>query len=180
MEESKWWRLACQELMLDLYDEHAVLRTKASIHRNQFCIFIIRIEIFAIQEVTPAPTLQSFIRQFVKIKVIRECFLKERNVNIGSLDAAFYTQIPKVWLKKEVSKLFRNLLKSNSLADYLRKCIEKARIPLENATCSAKSMPYARNITDLKVLLGTRTKLLTWFSSRIKIPSKRLGEETLP
>ena len=63
MEESKWCRLACQELMLDLYDEHAVLRTKASIHRNQFCIFIppewkIRLEIFAIQEVTPVPTLQ--------------------------------------------------------------------------------------------------------------------------
>ena len=67
MEETKWWRLACLELMLDLYDEHAILKTKASIHRNQFCMlkpseWKIRFENFAIKKVTLTTTLQSFIR----------------------------------------------------------------------------------------------------------------------
>ena len=80
MEESKWWHLACQELMLDLYDEHSILRKQASIHRNQFHVFIpsewkLRFENMAINKVLPTLNLQSFIRQFVKVKVIRECFL---------------------------------------------------------------------------------------------------------
>ena len=107
-------------------------------------------------------------------------FFGQHNVDIGSLEVAFYALIPKAWLKKEVSKLFRNLLKSNSRADYLRKSIAQARIPLETATYSAKSLPFARNFTDLKVFLGPRTKLLSWFSSRRKFTSKRVVEDTLP
>ena len=107
-------------------------------------------------------------------------FFGQHNVDLGSLEVAFYALIPKAWLKKEVSKLFRNLLKSNSRADYLRKSIAQARVPLETATYSAKSLPFARNFTDLKVFLGPRTKLLSWFSSRRKFTSKRVVEDTLP
>ena len=67
MEETKWWRLTFLELILDLYDEHAILKTKASIHRNQFCMpkpseWKIRFENFAVKKVTLTTKLQSFIR----------------------------------------------------------------------------------------------------------------------
>ena len=134
--------------MLDLYDEHAILRKQASNHRNQFSMFIpsdwkIGFDRLAIKKVLPAPKLQSFIRQFVKAKVIRECFLVQQNADIYSLDVSFHVLIPKAWLKKQVSKLFRNLSRSNSRADFLRKSIAQACIPLENATSTAKYLPYA-------------------------------------
>ena len=40
MEESQWWRLAVKEFILDLWDEHVLLRRNASIHNSQFAYFI--------------------------------------------------------------------------------------------------------------------------------------------
>ena len=57
MEETKWWRLACLELMLDLYDEHAIL-----ICMLKPSEWKIRFENFAIKKVTLTTTLQLFIR----------------------------------------------------------------------------------------------------------------------
>ena len=185
MEETQWWRLACQELLLSLYDEHAIFRNSAEIHNTQFANFVPsdqknRFEVLAVTNEKPALSLQAFVRQFVKHSFVRECFFTSQSHNHESMYAAFYAHIPKARLKKEVSKLFKCLRANNPRANYLRNCIRNARRPLESSTYMAKTIPFSRNFIDLKVNLGPRTKLLKWFASRKKLPTKRVVNNTLP
>ena len=185
MEETQWWRLACQELLLSLYDEHVAFRNSAGIHNTQFANFVPsdqkkQFDILAVTNEKPALTLQAFVRQFVKHSFVRECFFGPDSNNNSSMDAAFFAHIPKAWLKKEVSKLFKCLRANNPRANYLRTSIREARRPLESSPCNAKTLPFARNVIDLKVNLGPRTKLLKWFAARKKIPTKRVVDDTLP
>ena len=96
MEETQWWRLACQELLLSLYDEHVVLRKCAGINNAQFGKFVPsgsknRFEILAFTKEEPALTLQAFVRQFVKHAFVRECFFVSQGHNIGSMNAFMHT-----------------------------------------------------------------------------------------
>lgn len=107
MEESKWWRLAVKEFILDLWDEHVLLRRNASIHNSQFAYFVPLVwregfEDLASVNVTAATRVQSFVRKVVKHKFIHECFSGSRNPSNGncSLDLAFHSHVPKGCLKK--------------------------------------------------------------------------------
>ena len=115
----------------------------------------------------------------MKFKVIHECCLGYRNIDVDSFDVAFYAQIPEAWLKKEVRKLFRSLIRSNSRANYLRKSIAQARLQVENATCSSKYLPYARNFTELKIYLDHRFQLGFLHAIKFHLP-KHVVEEPLP
>ena len=170
---------------MDLYDEHVILRRKASIHNTRFASFIPsewrkRFENLGTTNETQATSVKSFVRQFVKHTFIRRCFLRPQNLGGSSSDIIFHSHIPKVWLKKEISRLFNSHSVTNNRAEYLRKTIKNIRNSLESSTHSAKNLPYARNVIDLKVNLGCRTKLLDWFVSRRKLPGKRVVEVTLP
>ena len=185
MEESQWWRLAVKEFILDLWDEHVLLRRNASIHNSQFAYFIPlvwrkRFDDLSMVNLTARTTVQSFVRLVVKHKFIRDCFSGSRNQSDSSLTLAFHSHIPKGWLKKEVSKLFNSQTWTDSRADYLRKTVKEARACLESSTRNARNLPFARNVIDLKVNLGCRTKLLDWFASRSVLPAKRFVQVILP
>ena len=127
MNETAWWRLACKEFILDLYDEHVILRRKASIHNTRLAAFIPsewrkRFENLGTTNETHATSVKSFVRQFVKHTFIRRCFLRPQNLSGSSSDIIFYSHIPKVWSKREIIGF---LIRTRSLITVQNICVKQ-------------------------------------------------------
>ena len=130
--------------------------------------------------------LQAFVRQLTRHEVINVLKVgsSKKHALANDWNSEFYALLSKTWCKKEVAKLFKSLATVNKArskrVDFLSTRISNARAPLEQSCANFQNVPYTRNISDLKINLGTRTKLLNWFAYLRKVPSKRTVNVTLP
>ena len=183
-----WFKLAYQERILGLFFEHLQFRARNSIHNRHWKTYIPnewKQKLSSLTDEEHSLNLQAFVRQLVRCEIVNVLQVGLTNAQVAhtNWNHNFNTILPISWYKTQVAKLLKSLATvrktKSSRVQFLQTRISAARAQIE-ASPGMKNLPFSRNITDLRINLGSRTKLLDWFAARRRVPTKRVVNTILP